>query len=158
MQGDAWKESLPYQPGHFRAPPRRTSHASPPLPPLVHQESTMSSDSVGIPYLPPALQAPLLPIPGGSKSDRTLPQPVPTPGLMMSPGGSKQAPGLVHASLPPIQYQGHGTDSSLPSIRQQGLDADSSRASNWPALLRASEIARETDMDIDDPMGQHPPS
>jgi len=54
----------------------------------------------------------------------------------MSPGGSKQAPGLVHPSLPPIQYQ--------------GLGAAPSQGSNWPALLRASEIAREADMNVDD--------
>jgi hypothetical protein len=73
----------------------------------------------------------MLPLPEPSKSGLTLPQPVPS----------------VHPQRPPpvplIRGSGPGSQGPVfPSIAA----ATNPEASNWPALLRASEIAREAGM------------
>jgi hypothetical protein len=70
----------------------------------------------------------MLPIFDASKSDRTLPAPVPALGLRPSP---LPATSFAHTNLPPLKSHGNLSES------QQG--------SNWPALLRASQLAREAD-------------
>ena len=127
--GENWNEPLPSQPGHHRALPRRTSRASPPLPQLAYQDSSLSSDSVGLSLPPAGPSAMVLPIFDPAKSDRTLPAPVPAVGLRSSP---LPATSFSHTNLPPLKSRSNASDS------QQG--------SNWPALLRATDLAREADM------------
>jgi hypothetical protein len=136
-QSEGWPEATHGQPSYDI--PRHTSRATPPpLPALTRQGSTISStgDSSN-PVLPPAS---LLPLPESSKSNLTLPQPVPS--------GHPQRP-------PPVPLIGESRPGShgppLPSISAAALP-DSQGVSNWPALLRASELAREADMKGKDTM------
>jgi len=88
------------------------------IPTLSHEETTLSSNEsishMNVPY-----QRTLLPPLDASKADRTLPQPVPTPGAVPSP--------LHH--LPPA------------TTPPAGGNPDYGRTSSWPALLRAGELA-----------------
>lgn len=127
-QGEGWPEAHGQQSYDHHS--KRTSQASPPpLPTLTRQGSTLSSPGTpSNPVLPPAA---LLPLPELSKSGLTLPQPVPS--------GHPQRPQPV----PLIRPSGPGSQGpTLPSIAA----ATHPDAQSWPALLRASEMAREADL------------
>jgi hypothetical protein len=98
------------------SPRRGFSRPSPSLPPLVHQDTTLSSDSgstsIGTPY-----QGSLLPVLDAPKGERMLPQPIPSLGLVTSPS--------------PLDSR-----SALSAPRGQG---------HLEALLRATELARDAD-------------
>lgn len=104
---------------------RRPPRASPQLPALVRADTTHSSysDSLsGVPY-----QGTLLPAIDPQKADRMLPAPIPsTTGMNTSPLDARPPlPGAPRA-LAQLQHHDHG--------------------SQWPALLRATEMARDADL------------
>jgi hypothetical protein len=129
-QSDNWQE-----PKYVSAMGRRQSHDTPPVPPLVHQESTVSSDSVSSGPSPLILM-PILD--QGKQGTRTLPQlanfgaGAPRSHLLdirsSQPGGS----GNLNLNLPPISAAGEVHEAK--------------GSSNWPALLRATELARQAAM------------
>lgn len=100
---------------------RRPHRESATLPPLVHDDTTISSESIG--YSPP-YQGSLLPAMDAAKEHRVLPQPVPTPGYTVSPLDRK--PLLPRPQAAPFSECSHG--------------------SPLAALLRAGELARDADM------------
>ncbi|KAF2112490.1 hypothetical protein BDV96DRAFT_163868 [Lophiotrema nucula] len=111
---------------HYTAPidlPSRRSFREPTrLPPLTHEETTVSSEGSVPPYGAPPYQGNFLPI-DPSKSMRVLPQPVPSLGPSTSPL-DRPAP---------------------PSVSSSQAHPDYRTSSNLAALLRAGELAREAD-------------
>jgi hypothetical protein len=108
---------------------RRGSRAPGSLPPLVHQDTSHSSHGESLPP-PIPYQAHILPPLDPSKADRILPHPIPsitTPALVSSPldmRSQHQSPTAHPHAKPPISLQG----------------------SQFDALLRASEMARDADL------------
>jgi hypothetical protein len=133
--GDSQLDSRPPGTTYIAALPRRPSRGSPPVPPLIHQDSTISSDSAS--SAPPPLS--LMPIlDSGKGSTRILPHPV-----NFGAGPPRTSP------LDLRQPHSGGISSagpSLPPITTAGGHLDPQRSSNWPALLRATELAREAAM------------
>jgi len=109
--------------------PRRQARASGSLPPLIHQDTSLSSHSDSLPP-PTPYQTTLLPPLDPSKSDRFLPHPIPS---------------MVTASLvsSPLDMQSHQAAPHLPQIQTRPPDL---RSSQFHALLRASELARDADL------------
>jgi hypothetical protein len=124
---DSYHETTPTQTGYMAPVPRRESRGgSPQIPSLVHQDSTLSGESISHPLPPPSL---LLPAMDTLKQpNRVLPQPVPSIGHRSSPLDPRALPGISPQILP---------------LAPPNSGQDPMRASNWPALLRASELARE---------------
>jgi hypothetical protein len=129
-QGEGWPEASHGQQS-YDVHQKHTSQASPPpLPSLTRQGSTISSPGAqSNQVLPPAS---LLPLPESSKSGLTLPQPVVS--------GHPQRPGPV-----PL-IRGSGAGSQAPILPSIAATTSAEAQSNWPALLRASEMAREADL------------
>jgi len=133
-----WQDSKSSHSNYFGALPRRPSRDSPPVPspPLTHHDSTLSSESAG--SIPSVI--PVTTITDGGKGGRTLPQPV---GFGTTPRTSaldiRSATASSHSgvTLPPITASSHAPDR---------------RTSNWPALLRATELAREAALQESDPV------
>ncbi|KAF2456635.1 hypothetical protein BDY21DRAFT_386116 [Lineolata rhizophorae] len=125
----------PYQ-GRRDIKSRRAMRETSPPPPLVHEDTTLSSDSATHSQAQP-YQGSLLPIMDSSKAhSRLLPHPVPTPGATPSPLDQRQAIGLpVHPAGPSTQAQ------------QQQQQPHDFRHSTSPlsALLRAGELARDAE-------------
>jgi len=109
-------DSMDRSPLNATSPKRGLSRPSPSLPPLVHQDTSLSSDSGSTPALTP-YQGSLLPVLDAPKGERMLPQPIPTMGLVTSPSPLDPR----HVSSAP-RGQGH-----------------------LEALLRATELARDAD-------------
>lgn len=111
-----------YQNAPVDLPSRRPFREPTRLPPLTHEDTTLSSESVGThsnsSYPPPSL----LPSIDSQKSMRVLPQPVPHLGPSPTP---------LDRPLPPTS-----------SPQQQ---ADFRASSSLAALLRAGELARSAD-------------
>jgi hypothetical protein len=112
--------------------PRRPARPASSVPPLVHADTTHSSVSdivtPGIPY-----QNSLLPPLDAPKGDRTLPPPVPSSySIITSPLDVR--PILPHPANYVTQHQ------------NQNLE----EGSQWPALLRATAMARDADLQDDD--------
>lgn len=124
-----WQESKASHSSYFGALPRRPSRDSPPIPPpLTHQDSTLSSESAGS-----NLSIPLATMPDSGKGGRTLPQPMgfgttPRPSALDIRPSTSIKTSHSGVTLPPITASSHAVDP---------------RSSNWPALLRATELARE---------------
>jgi hypothetical protein len=95
------------------------------LPPLVHADTTLSSDSGVTPLAP--YQGSLLPALDGPKSGRTLPQPIPSAGIGLT------TPSAIN------QHASPATPGAASLLAAQ-------RAGPWPALLRAGELARDADL------------
>jgi len=131
-QGESLQDTKLPATDYISAIPRRPSRTSPPVPPLVHQDSTISSDSAN--SVPTLLS--LIPnIDQGKPGSRTLPQPI------------NFAAGAPRTSLLDLRSSQAGSlgsmGPSLPPISAAGGHLDPQRSSNWPALLRATELARE---------------
>jgi hypothetical protein len=129
----------PPTPGYFSAVPttspmytdfhsRRPARADSSIPPLIHTDTTHSSHGEITPNLPYQGSA-LLPPLDAQKSDRTLPQPIPS------------VHSLVTSSL-------HAR-SKLPQLGKfapQSQNHEFEDGSQWPALLRATALARDADL------------
>lgn len=113
-----------YQPP-IDLPSRRSMRESSRLPPLTHEDTTLSSDSGQTSYST-SYSGPLLPMIDASKSMRTLPAPVPSAGAAPSP-----------LDRPPIPAT---APSQQPDYRASAPLA---------ALLRAGELARTADEEIE---------
>ncbi|KAF2405511.1 hypothetical protein EJ06DRAFT_28612 [Trichodelitschia bisporula] len=119
--GTQGEDSGPYtatSSDYFSRRPIRSAAA---LPPLVHNDTTISSDGslTSTPY-----QGVLLPVLSTSKADRLLPQPVPTT--------------IAESTLLDQRLQ-------LPSPALASHEPQ--RTSQWPALLRATELARDAEIE-----------
>jgi hypothetical protein len=121
---------------HSRRPPRSGSS----IPSLVHTDTTHSSHSEVMPPTP--YQGSLLPPLDAPKGDRTLPPPVPS-----STAGSLTSPLDPRPILPP-------PPSNYP-LQPASQDLDD--GSQWPALLRATQLAHDADMKIEESKQQAPP-
>jgi hypothetical protein len=122
--------------------PRRSARTESSIPALIHTETTHSSHGEITPNLP-YQGAALLPPLDSQKSDRTLPQPMPS------------VHSLVTSSLP--------TSSKLPQLNNfvpSSHNHEFEDGSQWPALLRATALARDADLhqDDDSQREQGPPS
>lgn len=122
--GHSYPSSLNNYPMLYRGgrnnPSRRAAQEVTSLPPLLHEDTSLSSDAS---LSSAAYQMPLLPDIDASKALRVLPQPVPTPGAAPSPLDQRQS-----------------------ELRN---------GSFWPALLKASELARDADRECGD--SDYPP-
>lgn len=115
--------------GSIDLPSRRSTREIHRLPPLSHEDTTLSSDSGQGGYTAPyAAQTPL-PMIDASKQSRVLPAPVPS--------GMASVPSPL--DRPSVQLSNPG---------QQHLDFRTN--SSLAALLRAGELARVADADADD--------
>jgi len=110
---------------------RRPSRALGSLPPLVHQDTTHSSQGGDVITPPIPYQAHILPPLDPTKADRTLPQPLPSIGA-----------GLVSAAMDPLRPSNPSTPTVFPHSRM----APSTQTTHFDALLRASELARDADL------------
>ncbi|QDS72688.1 hypothetical protein FKW77_003104 [Venturia effusa] len=119
------EENQSQSPVHSDLLTRRAPRASPQLPALVRADTTHSSYSESLPGVP--YQGTLLPVIDPQKADRMLPAPIPsTNGMNTSPLDARPPlPGAARA-LAQLQNHDHG--------------------SQWPALLRATELARDADL------------
>ncbi|KAF2429875.1 hypothetical protein EJ08DRAFT_262648 [Tothia fuscella] len=103
-----------------RRPPRSASS----IPSLVHTDTSLSShtshEEVLTPYMLPHFES--------GKGDRTLPPPI-----MSSASGGLASPHGPRPILPPPNY--------TPQLVQQ----DAEEGSQWPALLRATALARDAE-------------
>jgi hypothetical protein len=108
---------------------RRTARAPESLPPLVHQDTTQSSHGDSLPT-PMPYQAHILPPLDPAKADRMLPTPIP----------SMTNSAMVHSPLDMRHQHQFPTShiSARPALNMQG--------SQFDALLRASELARDADL------------
>jgi hypothetical protein len=119
------EETQPQSPLPSEFLSRRPPRASPQLPALVRADTTHSSYSDSLPGVP--YQGNLLPAIDPQKADRMLPAPIPTnKGINTSPLDAR--PNLPGASRAIAQLQSHD------------------HGSQWPALLRATELARDADL------------
>jgi hypothetical protein len=125
--------------GDFR--PRRPLRSLSSVPTLVHTDTTHSSHGEPTPNLPYQGSS-LLPPLDAQKFDRTLPQPIPSVHSLVT------SPLDVRPKLPhPTGY----------SPNSQGRDLED--GSQWPALLRATALARDADLHDDDLIRERgPPS
>lgn len=104
---------------------RRPARPSSSLPPLVHADTTYSSHSDTLPGIP--YQGSLLPVMDAPKGERMLPQPIPS------------AAGFVTSPLDPRPQL------PAPAIPVTHVSNHDSRGSTWPALLQATNLARDAD-------------
>lgn len=111
-----------YQTAPIDLPSRRPFREPARLPPLTHEDTTISSDG-GYSNPPSYPQSSILPVIDAAKSSRMLPQPVPSISATPSP---------LDRPLPPM-----ATSHQLPP--------DYRATSSLAALLRASEMARVAD-------------
>lgn len=118
---------------HYQAPidlpSRRSNREMHRLPPLTHEDTTLSSDSGQGGYTASYIGQ-TLPSIDASKSMRVLPAPVPS--AMASVPSPLDRPSVQLPPNPPLQHTDYRTTSSL------------------AALLRAGELARVADADADD--------
>ncbi|OCK78831.1 hypothetical protein K432DRAFT_406138 [Lepidopterella palustris CBS 459.81] len=115
-------------------PSRRSYRDSSRLPPLTHDDTTLSSESGSIGGYPGGsgpYQGSLLPVVDAPKSMRLLPQPVPTLGA---------APSLLDHGRPPLV--------TPPPLGQVGQLGEFRPTSSLAALLRAGELARVRDREV----------
>jgi hypothetical protein len=142
-----WSDSSGPTPSYYAALPRRTSRGSPHPPALVHADSTLSSTE-SVPSVSMPHTSSLLPILDVHKG-RTLPQPVAGVTIRTSPldPAPRGVPaGAILPTLPPPI----APIAPIAPIREP----DNPQASSWPALLRATELAREADMKDKGPGGR----
>lgn len=132
-----WQESKTSQSNYFGALPRRPSRDSPVPPPLIHHNSTLSTESTS--SVPPSISLPT--IVDSGKGGRILPQP-------LGFGTASRTSALDIRSSTSTTPSHSGV--TLPPITASSLAGDP-RSSNWPALLRATELAREAAMKESDP-------
>lgn len=134
-QGPAFPPSTtpPSYGSHYQAPidlpSRRSNREMPRLPPLTHEDTTLSSDSGQGGYTT-GYSGPTLVAIDASKSMRVLPAPVPS-GMASAPSPLDR-PSVQPPLKPPQHHPDYRTTSSL------------------AALLRAGELARVADGDADD--------
>ncbi|KAF2440972.1 hypothetical protein P171DRAFT_488550 [Karstenula rhodostoma CBS 690.94] len=118
---------------HYQAPidlpSRRSNREMHRLPPLTHEDTTLSSDSGQGGYAA-SYTGQTLPFIDASKSMRVLPAPVPS--AMGSVPSPLDRPSIQPLPKPPLQHPDYRTSSSL------------------AALLRAGELARVADADAED--------
>jgi len=133
---EPWPEGIPQQPPYIPgALVRRESRESAiNPPPLTHTDSTVSSHDGGQPLPPPSS---LLPLRDAKSYQLTLPKPVLAPGSRHSPLDMRPTALAPPNTLPPL-----GPGATAPH--------DHRTASNWRALLGATDLAREADMRQDE--------
>lgn len=119
------EENPSQSPLHSEFLSRRPPRASPQLPALVRADTSQSSYSDSLPGVP--YQGALLPAIDPQKADRMLPAPIPsTTGMNTSPLDARPPLPSAARALAQLQTRDHG--------------------SQWPALLRATEMARDADL------------
>jgi hypothetical protein len=120
---------------------RRSARGESSIPALIHTDTTHSSHGEITPNLPYQGSA-LLPPLDAQKSDRTLPQPIPSVHSLVTSS--------LHARAKLPQ-----PNSFLPQSHNQEFED----GSQWPALLRATALARDADLQQDDdlPRERGPP-
>jgi hypothetical protein len=119
------EETQPQPPPPSDFSSRRPPRASPSLPALVRADTTHSSYSDILPGVP--YQGTLLPAIGPQKADRMLPAPIPsTSSMNTSPLDARSPLSGPGRAIAQLQTHDHG--------------------SQWPALLRATEMARDADL------------
>ena len=116
---------IAYSPFTAESSGSRSTRDSPLIPPLVHEETTLSSESSGFTSIPYQGTQPLQIEAPKPHPHRLLPAPVPTPGVMSSP---------LDTTRPPLPAP-FGT-----------VPQDLRQTTPMASLLRAGELARESEM------------